>query len=429
MTCTDALLQIDALIDGDLDDRRDLDAHLAACESCAREIDSRRALSDRLRQDLTAALAGVRPASGEKEQAVRRLMASRSAGFTLFIRAAAVVVIGVSIGFIAMLGGPRRADAAYVARAAETVATAEALQQMLPVMQKAVRKNYDEAARTMPRNHGTGPAGKILSAYLAGIGEPLAEFEIQIVRPDDVRLLAEKNVAAALRQVVVMPEDKVIYLKDLGDTLPSAVDYVIQSRLNQGDAVIDIVQKNDERTLRVRQYANASIVVELNGKVVKGTDVNDLIQRERGFCREIGLSGRDGEIVVGNIRSTGAVTPVKKYWGTSAQWTEFEHDAERAFTSVYMAKKKSADEAKKTAQAVLARARAAAAKKVEVEPVRVEDVLVRLRALDRAEIELEVADAEKRIVDLRKRLAELEDLESRVNSIKACVEALRSLDK
>ena len=57
MTCDEAVRAIEAMLDREIDDdeRMQLEAHLAECETCRRETEDRRAFPDRIGRDLNDA--------------------------------------------------------------------------------------------------------------------------------------------------------------------------------------------------------------------------------------------------------------------------------------------------------------------------------------------------------------------------------------
>src|SRR5688572_21615019 len=112
VTCDEAVRAIEAMLDREIEDdeRLQLEAHLAGCEACRRETDERRAFSERLGRDLQEAF---RPPA-----AVERRIVFRPRRFP-WIRAAAVVLVGVAVGYIGSASGffsPATAEAREVAK-------------------------------------------------------------------------------------------------------------------------------------------------------------------------------------------------------------------------------------------------------------------------------------------------------------------------
>jgi putative zinc finger protein len=112
VTCEEAIRAIEAMIDREIndDERMQLEAHLAGCESCRRETDERRAFSDRIGRDLNDAFPPA-PSSA-------RRVIIRPRRFP-WVRAAAVILVGFAVGYVGSSTGffrPASAEARDVAK-------------------------------------------------------------------------------------------------------------------------------------------------------------------------------------------------------------------------------------------------------------------------------------------------------------------------
>jgi anti-sigma factor RsiW len=101
MTCADRTEQLSALVDGELDSiaRKDLEAHLSTCASCARQVEELRALSRTIRENASRA--------SPDAESVRRLgesvRAERKGAGARFAAAARYALVAAAAGLLAWL--------------------------------------------------------------------------------------------------------------------------------------------------------------------------------------------------------------------------------------------------------------------------------------------------------------------------------------
>jgi hypothetical protein len=449
MNCREALLDIDALVDGELADRRALDAHLAACAVCAHELESRRAFSDDLRnqfrpmRDLTA------PAA-DKAALVDRL-AARPRTSMLWLRAAAIVIVGLSIGFLGVTLNRRTPDAPPNPAAVQ-LAEVSALENQAKLRRVALKNEADELKHQVARNGGTEEAGRALSFLIMNINRELAgdqtvDIEIQGDAREQVDRAVELIVKSDPRGVFALRKlgsDHLVYLKDAEKRLDGGDYHILKMKIESmsgstavsvpagAEPCINIVQSIGNRSVKFQQYPNAVVVLECDGRKVVAADMTALLSEHRDLCAKAGVAGSDGKVQIGGVQSVslGVVRSAPRMWEamTMVEWPEIAEEADRAVFTVYSKKKNEAAARRLRDEAAKAREAVTWSDRVEI-AAEVEQALARVKSLNDQEVRRLQRDAAKRAEELRRQLGELKEIQGRLESVKVYVQALRSLDK
>jgi len=450
MNCNDALLDIDALVDGELADRRGLDAHLASCASCARELESRRAFSDDLRLQLRP-IRELKAPAADKTALVDRLVA-RPRTSALWLRAAAVVIVGLSLGFIGVTLNRRTRDA-LPSPAAVQLAEVKALENTAKLKRVALRNEADELKHLVTRNGGTEEAGRVLSFMIMSINRELAgdqaiEIEIQgdarqqVDQALDLIVKSDPRGVFALRK---LGSDHLVYLKDAEKRLEGGDYHILKMKIDAmsgtavvavpagADPCINIVQSSNNRTIKFQQYPNAVVVLEFNGQKVVAADMTALLAQHGELCTKAGVAGADGKVQIGGVQSValGVVRSAPRMWEamTEVEWPEIAEEADRAVYTVYTKKKNEA--AARRLREEAAKARETAVRWTDTVEIGadVEEAVARVKSLNDREVRILHRDAAKRAEELRRQLGELKAIQGRLDGVRVYVQALRSLDK
>lgn len=460
MNCRDAMERMDARLDGELADGRDLDAHVAACATCAAELESRRAFSEQLRREFDDALAEVAPAPGEKEACTRRLAEASTRRLTFLTRLAAVVAIGVSVGLIAyafgLFGGPSPAEREA---AAISVSREQALLKWLESRREALLRDVRDLDHRLPRNHGTQHFGQVVGPFLGRVesavaGEPIpidlsADPEtdvlaiVQAAESGDPRRRA--GAWFALRQ---LDRAHAPFLLRMQPKLDGVEYHLFQAAAQNLAGVIfvpdeqpslEIHQDDGRHALRLRQYPNATIELEIDGAQIVAADMEQLLQSHPDVCRDFQISGQDGEVRVGSAVSKAiAIRPsvlrmTRRYFlSEDDDWLEVVPDADRAFTVVVTSRLGDESRAMDLVREVemstrrIVRPRDREAALADAQKL-LDRTLDSVRRLNARELERVRLDAERRAADLERRLEELETLQTQVDAIKIYLDRIQTL--
>jgi hypothetical protein len=438
--CRAALEAIDAMLDGELEaaERRELEAHLGACASCRGEVDGRRAFSDQLRRQLSEASDDLAPAPGEKERCLDRMVQASRRRYAFATRIAAVLVIGVSAGVVAyalgLFGRPNYEDAAA------TLSREGALTDAVAQRKQAVAASYNEIDRLIPKNGGNEPFARVASLFLADAAGQV--FEVEPLRLDEkgdprqqVAVLVEalkssdpSRRAAALPALKMIGPGHVLYLRGATRELDGIEYHLAKSACEAAGvfevpktrACIDISQSDGTRTVRVRQYPNATVVVEIDGRRVVASDMTALIRQHPDVCRDFSISGTDGKVTVGSATSTSAFVVGRGI------------EVRRAFTIVV--EDKAPEKADQIVQEAESRRRAVPSpndreRAMAEARAQVDRALEQVRSMTGRDLERRRAEGEERCRQLERQLEELETLQKRLDEIRVYVETLKGLEK
>ena len=148
MTCDDAIRAIEAMLDREIEDdeRISLDAHLAGCEACRREVDDRREFSERLGRDLNAGFPPAPPSAPRIVFRPRRIP---------LVRWAAVILVGFAVGYAGAATGFFKAASAE----AHEVANLSALKDAYQDRDRELALRLEQETATLDRRTALSPDG------------------------------------------------------------------------------------------------------------------------------------------------------------------------------------------------------------------------------------------------------------------------------
>jgi len=433
VTCDEAIRAIEAMIDREIDDdeRMQLEAHLAGCESCRRETEERRAFSDRVARDLNDAF----PPSA---QAAPRVII-RPRRFP-WVRAAAVVLVGITVGYAGSASGffrPATAEAREVADLSALKEAYEHRDQELTARLGQDAALLDRAVARAPE----GPRRDLGALYVMHAASKLAGNET-LALPQDPQArartvaswLSSKDPALrgqavlALRRLaaadVIHLENQIVNLKGADRTF---AELYVRSVQAPAEPAIDVVVESEGRTLRVVQLQDAHIRVEATGaaapKVYEGCNLLDFQARNPAIALQLKLRGVDGNFTVVGVQQVApGVESRPAAYVPAVVWNAPAADSgglvEALCAQAVLAEcaraGRSVEESERRAMEVLQRVHAAptdAKTSVRPDAARARRFLVEVRRLDAARLALarerlndDVAELEKRVMETERRI-------------------------
>ena len=306
MTCDEAIRAIEAMIDREIDDdeRLQLEAHLAGCETCRREVEERRAFSEKLGRDLNDAFASAAPPE--------RRVIIRPRRFP-WARMAAVVLVGLAVGYVGSSIGLFRAATAE----AQEVATLSALKEAYEVRNQELETRLERAATALDRRAARVPEGPVRDAAtlcvmnaatgLAG-SEPL---ELPPESPERRTRLVANYLSSddwakrglAVQAIRRLATNDLPYMEkqtvSLNGTNRTFYELVIRSMRNSNEPVVTV---EIDKSLRLVQLQNAGVRVEAEGQApMVCENLLDLRARYPDFARLYGVKGVDGYFMVAGV--------------------------------------------------------------------------------------------------------------------------------
>ena len=310
MTCDESVRAIEALLDHEIEDdeRLHLEAHLAGCEACRREVDERRAFSDRLRQELGEAFPSA-PAAA----APRVILRPRRFPW---LRAAAVVLVGMGIGYLAsaaMIFGVPSAEAHEVANLSALKDAYESRDGELAVELERAASDLDLRVSRTPDGPRRDAAALCVMHAAAGLaGDEAIELPREPgARAHEVaRLMSTGNLAArgrvlnALRGVTPLEvshfEEQI---KNLNGTNRTFAELCVKAV--QGSSQPAIVIEIEGGQMRFMQLENARVRLETlagaSPRVYEGLNILEFRANHPVISRELGLQGVDGNFAVKGV--------------------------------------------------------------------------------------------------------------------------------
>ncbi len=431
MTCDEAVRAIEAMLDREIDDdeRMQLEAHLAGCESCRRETEERRAFSDRIGRDLNEAL---RLAPG----GTRRIVI-RPRRFP-WVRAAAVIVVGIAIGYAGSAGGLFRAATAE----AREVANLSALKDAYTDRDQELVAKLEMEAADLDRRAGRAPesaARDLTSLAVMQAAQGLAAAEPMVLPPEPemrarhvARQLSSPSLSQRGRAVNAMrnlPAGDAVHLErqigHLNGTNRTFTELVVlASRAPSEKPAVDQTIETNKGSLRFVQYPDARVRFEALGtsptQVYQAVNVAGFRTVHPEVAKKIGLKGVDGDFTVYGVHHKAPVVdsrptvyvPVVMLDVPAAESAGMvEVMSAQAVMVDYARAGRSLDETERKGREVLRRVHATASASptaVRADPARVRHHLSDCRALDAARLALARESLRDELAALEKRVAELE---------------------
>lgn len=322
MTCDEAIRAIEAMLDGEIqsDERFQLEAHLAGCEACRREVEERRAFSDRLGRSLHEALGAAVP----KARPV-----VRPPGRVPWMRVAAVLLVGVLVGYA---GTTSRLFQATPAEARE-VANLLALKDGCESRERVLASNLETAARTLDGQVARAPEGAVRSVCAMSVAN--AAYGLASATPVDLPVEPEQRARFVARQLSspdwsergravkalkALSADDVRHLKDRVVLLNCANRDIVELMALSADPpsvpAIDFSVEAQDRVVRFVQYRDGRVRVERAGaapgapEVYEAANVIEFRALHPVVATNLRLRGVDGDVIVGDVRQRSlAVAP------------------------------------------------------------------------------------------------------------------------
>lgn len=370
MTCNDARPAMDALLDGELPagEEASLRAHLEECAACARDLEERRAFSGSLAESFGRGLEGVRPAPGERERVAGRAASAARRRVLLPARLAAAVAVAVALGLVA------HAFHRSLAREREQVA---ALLEEKETRRQQIDRLHEEIGRDLTFVHGAvnpdpaGPSAPLLAAVGANA------------------------IAARLdpRGAPPAPDPK--------------------ERLS-------ITQTAGSGTVRFIQRADGRVTLVVPGRTIEARSVGDLKVRHPEVCRQFAITGRDGFVLVsGNAAAVDLKGQLDLMVRTGSWHEDLQWEAYRAWVA-------GRSDAEERLDQVRERCRRAA-ESAAVPPVTVDarEIVRKVDAYTRRELEAARLRVEEEMKSLEARLKEARELHGRARSLRVYAENLK----
>jgi hypothetical protein len=308
VTCDEAIRAIEAMIDREIDDdeRMQLEGHLAGCETCRREVEERRAFSERLGRDLNEAFGSAAPAARPVIVRPRRFP---------WARMAAVILVGVVIGYVGSSTGLFRPASAE----AREVATLSALKEAYEVRNEELENRLEQAATALDRRASRAPEGPVRDAVtlcLMNAATGLAAeqpLDLPAESPERTRRIAmflssddwaKRGLAVqATRRLAAadLPhlENQIFLLNGTNRTFTELV--VTSMRASSRPAVTVEI---GEGALHFVQLQNGAVRVETAGQAPAVCEANSILDfrvRYPEIARKLGLRGVDGYYQVAGV--------------------------------------------------------------------------------------------------------------------------------
>jgi len=325
--CTEARKAVEAWIDGELGvgEEADLQTHLAACASCAGEVEERRSFSRGLGSGLRESLQAVRGSAPERRALVDRLTAASRPRLGIAPRIAAAVTLVAGLGIVAYtLGWFRKSDLPVARTATDDPETRARYARLLDEIE---RMTQEVRAQLPSKEEGT-PADWTAALELATLEDQLCQIAYReefVDPPSDLQRRVEGAMrdlggskswirAGARRSLRSLPKEAVPVLEKVSvnagtcdrwfldrllDELrdgESAEQQKVVVRHSQGDEEVEVQQFGDARV---------ELVIAQRGRQQKisARNMTDLLRRHRDTCRRFSISGFEGWVAVGDLAS------------------------------------------------------------------------------------------------------------------------------
>ena len=312
MTCDEAIRAIDAMLDREIEDgeRLQLEAHLGGCEACRRETDERRALSDRIGRDLNEAFR-IQPGGARRVVAPPRRFA--------WVRAAAVVLVGVAIGYVGAAGGLFRAQTAE----AHDLARLSALKDAYETRDRELSARLEREAGALDRRVAVAPDSAVRDAVslcvmnaAAGLADKnpleLPAEPAQRARTVAFQLSSSdwSQRGVAVQAVRRLPPGDAAYMEGQvanlhGANRTFAELWLLSRRASTGTAV-DCTVETGQGAVRIVQLQNGFVRIEAGDaaapKVFEGLNLLDIRSRYPAVALQLQLRGVDGNFTVGGVQ-------------------------------------------------------------------------------------------------------------------------------
>ncbi len=440
MTCEEAIRAIEAMIDREIDDdeRLQLEAHLAGCESCRRETEERRAFSDRIGRDLGDAFRF--PDAGARRVIIRPRRFP-------WVRAAAVIVVGIAVGYVGSASGffrPATAEAREVANlSALKDAYADRDRELVVLLEREagqlegrVARAPDGAVRDATTlcfmNAVTGLAGR---EPLALPTEPEQRARIVAQQLSSPSLSRRGGAVLALKRLTAADashiEKQIVHVNGANRTF---FELYVKSVQAPTDNATDCTIQTDEGAVRITQRQDGCLRVEAKGSqapavapkpaaVYEGVNLLDFQVRYPKVATQLRLRGVDGDFTVYGVHQKApgvetrpaAFVPAVVWSSPDAKSGEIvEAMSVHAVMSDCARSGRSVEETERKGMEVLRRVHEVStdtARTVRADPERVRILLADFRGLDaprlalaRERLQDEVAELERRVAELERRL-------------------------
>ena len=436
MTCDEAIRAIEAMIDREIDDdeRMQLEAHLAGCESCRHETEERRAFSDRIGRDLNDAFP---PSSLSAPRVV-----IRPRRFP-WVRAAAVILVGFAVGYVGSSTGFFRPASAEAREVAKLSALKDAYQDRSRELADRVEREataLDTRAALAP----DGPRRDAVALCVMKIAQGMAgadSLELPSEPEKRTRMVAEYMSASTLARrglgvqaLSKLPATDLPLVKrqiaNLNGTNRTFTELYVLSFSTPTDPVVVMDLNGGE--LRFTQLANARVRVEVKQagatpntapQVCEGVNMLEFRARYPKLSKELDLKGIDGNFsVAGVTQRAPSVESRPVAFMPAVVWNAQERESGRIVEALsvhaIMAECAraggSVEESERRGRDMMRRVHEAsplAATVVTPDPERVNYHLTRVRKLDSAGLALtrerlhdDVAALERRVVEWQDRL-------------------------
>lgn len=445
MTCDEAIRAIEAMLDGEIEsgERFQLEAHLAGCEACRREVEERRAFSDRLGRSLHEALGAAAPKARPVVRPPTRVP---------WMRIAAVLLVGVIVGYA---GTTSRLFQATPAEARD-VANLLALKDGYEREERSLASRLEKAAGALDHQVSRTREGALRDVGSIGVAnaamglagrEPMALPQEPAQRgPYVARKLSSPDWAVRGQAVKAMRtlsagemsqlKEKVVLLNGANRDL---VELVALSIDPPSEPAIDVSVEAQNLKTRFVQYRDGRVRVERAGaggpEVYEAANVIEFRGAHPVVTANLRLQGVDGDVVVGGVRQKSAAVSSRPaayapavLWGTPAGSSERAVMAmtyQALVTDLARSGLKS-EEAESRATQIVDLIRAGSgvpSAAVRADPARVEIHLTAVRLWDRTRLVAERERLQEEVALLRQHLAENE---RRLDYVRTAQETLKA---
>lgn len=441
--CTRARSAIEALIDGELGiaEEADLQTHLAGCPACSKDLEERRAFSVSLGTALRQSM--PRTTAEEKKALVDRL--ARRPGFQ-WLRLAATVLVALSVaiaGYASGVFGPKadRTADAYVKATAETVANRDAAQARYEELISQLEKMTDELRDQLPVENPT-QAEQTAQIELAALEDRICE----VAYPGPVTGTVDEYIEALSSDKALERAKARRALRKLGpESMPAVeaalnrvsksdrwfLEYLLRRKEASKEPTNEIVQSNGDVTIEFRQFGDAKvqIVIKQGDKTqtIEADCMRELQKKHDKFCKQYGISGRDGAVQVGDAPLE---APFEEQLGIA-----YGHDEDygpwrrHALEKLVQTHEKDMKEVQKILVNVEIRCKQAAEKRDtawKADPRSVDHKVHYYESWDRAKLDEVRRQAEKDLATYQMSIEKCAELQGRLNELKVYVQEVKA---
>lgn len=266
MTCTEVREALDALLDGELDAGEELSvrSHLDWCSDCRLELEDLRSWHG----SLASALAeeNLRPSPTERRRTADAVIAAVRRAPLPVARWAALLAVGLSVGFVACAVALSRPPREQVARLVEEIRQRDCRDAQLRAMSAEIEQDLGVARKAVAGRGAEDPAARVVAVGSFNIArrmgsDPAAELQRA---PDIAKVLSR-----------------------LQDS-------------HRPSECVSITCTTNGSTVSLTQLSDGRIIIAAPGLRLEVPSMEDLITGHADLCRRFAITGHDGFLSVGD---------------------------------------------------------------------------------------------------------------------------------